>query len=89
MGSLLRVASGVETAEAFNRVHAFNVLRLVFLDKDLAVDTSAFFADGAHLSHLGSFSSHFLGATMDQGLGLMGLLRWAASSLHNYMCHLK
>ena len=47
MDSLLRVASGVETAEAFNRVHAFNVLRLVFLDKELAVDTSAFFADGA------------------------------------------
>lgn len=46
MSEVLETASGTEYSEPWPRVHAFNVLRLAFNDKTLAVDSSAFFATG-------------------------------------------
>lgn len=47
MSELLRTATASSFEEPWPRVHAFNVLRLAFNDKNLAVDSSGFFAEGA------------------------------------------
>lgn len=47
MTELLRIANDTSLPEPWPRVHAFNVLRLAFNDKNLATDSSGFFAEGA------------------------------------------
>jgi hypothetical protein len=47
MSELLRTATDASLPEPWPRVHAFNVLRLAFNDKNLATDSSGFFAEGA------------------------------------------
>ena len=51
MRELLRVAADESQEEPWARVHAINVLRLTFNDKNLANDVSGFFAEG-HLTAL-------------------------------------
>ncbi|BDA45482.1 probable thyroid adenoma-associated protein homolog [Coccomyxa sp. Obi] len=46
MSELLRTANDTSLSEPWPRVHAFNVLRLAFNDKNLSTDSSGFFAEG-------------------------------------------
>ena len=46
MSELLRTANDTSVSEPWPRVHAFNVLRLAFKDKNLSTDSSGFFAEG-------------------------------------------
>lgn len=46
MSELLRTANDTSLSEPWPRVHACNVLRLAFNDKNLSTDSSGFFAEG-------------------------------------------
>jgi hypothetical protein len=65
MTELLRTASDTSLLEPWPRVHAFNVLRLAFNDKNLAVDSSAFFAAGIVMSCLSRKASKCMTALLD------------------------
>lgn len=47
MSELLATAADAAIPESWPRVHAFNCLRLAFNDRNLSVDTSGFFSQGA------------------------------------------
>lgn len=49
MSELLQTANDTSLSEPWPRVHAFNVLRLAFNDKNLSTDSSGFFAEGTFL----------------------------------------
>ncbi|KAK9830510.1 hypothetical protein WJX72_012147 [[Myrmecia] bisecta] len=53
MSALLDLAGDTAQAEPWPRVHAFNVLRMAFNDKNLAMDSSGFFAEGLKTAILG------------------------------------
>ena len=60
MVELLRLAAegGAEGAGPWPRVHAFNTLRLAFIERILAVSATPFVADGAYAGILPSGHLH-------------------------------
>ena len=63
MDELLAVAAaeapGLDYSEANPRVHAFNIVRLVFNDTDIATDTSVYCADGLRIAMRGFSATHW------------------------------
>ncbi|KAK9806642.1 hypothetical protein WJX73_003561, partial [Symbiochloris irregularis] len=50
MSAILHISSGAVSSEVWPRVHAFNILRLIFQEAKLAVSTTGYCAEGMQLT---------------------------------------